>query len=395
MQSDEDIKNFHAVATKIYSGDRVWVTPLFRDIERVFSTQDNPLFTEAGGGDAQRWILRSGRGELVGRIAAFYNKERASVESQPTGGCGFFECIDDFDASRILFDAAKQWLIERGMEAMDGPINFGDRMMWWGVLADGFHQPLYGMNYNLPYYTALFEEYGFSNYFNQYTYLRPLEPEIKMPRALEEKANRLLENSDYSFRYFDKLNLLRMASEFREVYNKAWARFDGIRPLTVKSSHRKLVRYLPLIDSEVFCMAYYKSKPIGFFVSLPDLNQVIADFRGKLTWLNRIKMLFRLKGKMNRLSGLIFGVVPEFRGLGVEAGLIRQFEEYVDRRRRDGKTKYKELQMPWIGDYNPVMMRMCESYVRAVRYKRHVTYRYLFDRTKKFVRAPRINTKLR
>ncbi len=396
VSSHEDIKNFHEVACKIYSDDKKWVTPLVGDIERVFCREYNTLFTDGGGGDAQRWIVRDSQGELVGRIAAFYNRERAMVESQPTGGCGFFECIDDFDVSNLLFSTAKEWLESRGMEAMDGPINFGDRMMWWGVLADGFHQPLYGMNYNPPYYTALFEEFGFQNYFNQHTYLRPLEPEIRMPQALESKASRLLENSDYKFKTFDKLNFRRMASDFREVYNRAWALFDGVRPLTVKDTDRMLVRYLPIIDSEVFTLAYYKSSPIGFFVSLPDLNQVISDFKGKLTWINRLKMYYRLRRrKIDRLSGIVFGVVPEFRGLGVEAGLIRQFEQYVERKREQGKTIYKTLQMQWIGDFNPVMMRMCESYVRAVRFKRHITYRYLFDRTKIFERAPRINTKIR
>ena len=72
----------------------------------------------------------------------------------------------------MLFDAARLWLASRGMEAMDGPINFGQRRDWWGLLVEGFEfQPLYKNPYNPPYYKELFEHYGFRNYFNQNSYI--------------------------------------------------------------------------------------------------------------------------------------------------------------------------------------------------------------------------------
>ena len=47
------------------------------------------------------------------------------------------------------------------MEAMDGPINFGERDKFWGLLIEGFSEPLYAMNYNAPYYKELFEKTSF------------------------------------------------------------------------------------------------------------------------------------------------------------------------------------------------------------------------------------------
>ncbi len=86
----------------------------------------------------------------------------------PVGGIGFFDCINDQAAADMLFDVAKHWLLQKGMEAMDGPINFGERDRWWGLVVEGFEPPpLYCMNFNPPYYQHLFENYGFRNYFNQ------------------------------------------------------------------------------------------------------------------------------------------------------------------------------------------------------------------------------------
>lgn len=391
VETSAQVKKFHSVARHLYRGDKNWVQPLVSDIEHIFSAEHNPLFTVDGGGEAERWLLRDANGNLVGRIAAFYNKGKAAIEAQPTGGCGFFECIDNQEAANTLFDTARDWLAERGMEAMDGSINFGDRMQWWGVLAEGFTMPLYAMNYNHPYYPALFEAYGFGNYFNQITYNRSLVPEITMPESLHNKAERLFENPEYRFTTFDNKQASKMADDFCHIYNKAWAKFDGVKPLTREAAAKMIGTMMPIIDSKVLYMAYHNDEPIGFFVMLPDINQLIVKFGGRFGIIEKLRLLWGIKRKkINRLAGLIFGTIPEFQSHGVEAAMIRKFEIYTIEKRAEHADQYKTLEMGWIGDFNPVMMRMCESYVRATRHKRHITYRYLFDRQKPFERCPRL-----
>lgn len=356
------------------------------DIESVFDPRKNPLFN---GGEAIRWTLHDEQegGRIVGRIAAFYNREQSAVESQPTGGCGFFECIDDQEAADTLFDTAREWLAARGLEAMDGGINFGDRMQWWGVLVEGFTLPLYGMNYNPPYYGRLFEGYGFQNYFDQHSYLRPLETHT-MPEALYQKAERLFANPDYRFEPVDMRDHKKVARDLMRVYNSGWATFSGVKPLDSEHALQMVNTLAPIVDPEVLYFAFYKELAIGFFVMVPDLNVLIRDFRGRFGLWHKLKLLWRLKVRHSgkRLFGVVFGVAAEFQGRGVEAGMIRRFEQYVEQH----PGRYDSLEIAWVGDFNPSMMRMVESYVRAEKYKRHVTYRYLFDRSKPFERAPRL-----
>ncbi len=110
------------------------------------------------------------RGTLIGRVAAFYSREKAGAEKIPSGGLGHFECINDQDAAFMLFDAAKNWLRTKGLKAMDAPVNFGENDNNWGLLVDGFTHPGFGMPYNFPYYRSLFENYGFRIYFRQFSY---------------------------------------------------------------------------------------------------------------------------------------------------------------------------------------------------------------------------------
>ena len=392
VKTAADRRKFLTMAVDLYKGDPNWVQPWDHDIESVFDPAKNKQFQ---GGEAVRWILTDDdSGKVVGRIAAFYNRESAAAEEVPTGGCGFFECIDDHQAADMLFDAARDWLAARGMEAMDGSVNFGDRLFWWGVLVEGFEQPIYTMNYNHPYYGQLFEEYGFQNYFNQYSFLRRFDPDIVMDQVFI-KSQRLFENPDYSFECVDMKRLPEMAENFRKVYNSAWADFPGVKPLTSEHAREMMNALKPIIDPEVLYFAYYQGEPVGFFIMIPDINPIVKLMRGKFGLWQKLKFMYHLKVKRtpNRLSGLIFGVDAEFQGRGVESGLIRMFEMYVDSRREKGTTVYQNLDMAWVGDFNPLMIRLCEQQIKAVKYKRHVTYRYLFDRERPFKRAPLLRRK--
>ena len=148
-------KLFHQVPRIIYKNDSNWTCPPDGMVEAIFDPDKNKTFKN---GKAIRWILFDENGNLAGRIAAFVNLNTAHTYEQPTGGCGFFECIDNQAAANILFNAAAEWNKNQGMEAMDGPVNFGENYVNWGLLVDGFMPQGYGMPYNPPYYKKLFEQ---------------------------------------------------------------------------------------------------------------------------------------------------------------------------------------------------------------------------------------------
>lgn len=381
-------REFLDLPKRLYKGNRYWVCPLDDDIRAVFDPGRNELFND---GEARRWIARDQSGRVVGRIAAFYNRETAALNDQPTGGCGFFEAINDQELANLLFDAARMWLSSRGMEAMDGPINFGPRDSWWGLLVEGYEfQPLYANVYNHPYYKDLFENYGFQNYFNQFTYKRELT-DGKLSPSVYERVKRLEETPGYRFEHIDKRRLEQVAEDFRIIYNKAWALFSGVKAMDRAEAQHLMNTLKPIIDEKLIYFAYFNDEPIGFFIMVPDLNRIIGRFNGKLNLINKLRLMWLLKvsHKADRVFGIIFGVTPEFHGKGIEAGIIRAFEKMVGA----GKINYKSLELAWMGDFNPVMIRMVESYVCATKHKVHTTYRYLFDRTKPFTRCPRLGVR--
>jgi len=384
VSDKNSIKAFLDFPAKLYREDPRWSRPLDSDIEKIFDPEQNKKFRQ---GDAIRWILEDEQKNVVGRVAAFYDKQTANKNTQPTGGLGFFDCINNTDASTILFDACREWLQGKGMEAIDGPINFGERDSFWGCLADGFYEPLYNMPYNFPYYNELFEAYGFKNYFNQYTYHRTFETEGLSPE-IHEKAKRLSENPDYTFEIFDKSKIEKIAEDFMIIFNAAWARFPGIPKITKVHSLALLKQMNPIMDKRLVHIAYYKGEPIGFFIMMQDISQITKNFNGQLGLFQKLILFYKIKctRKVTRIIGRLFGVVPEHQGKGVEGGLVVNFARLAVK----PGFQYTDLELNWIGDFNPTMMKVCEQIGSKI-YKTHITYRYLFDRDAPFERATKVN----
>ena len=186
-----------------------------------------------------------------------------------------------------------------------------------------------------------------------------------------------------------KKELDKVAKDFRTIYNKAWAKFNGVPEMTEEQVRHLLSKMKPIIDERLIYFAYYRGEPIGFFIMVPDLNGAIRHLNGKFGWWAKLKFLYHLKIRKscNIIEGLTFAVAPEFQGKGVESGMIDCFKLEINSR----PTHYKHLELAWIGDFNPLMIRVVETYVGARKYKTHVTYRYLFDREKEFKRAPKVS----
>lgn len=374
-------KKFLKVAVEIYKNESNWIRPLNKDINDVFCKEKNKAFRF---GEAERWILQDDKGKMIGRIAAFINKKYKNKGDDITaGGIGFFECINNQEAADLLFDTGKSWLMERGMQAMDGPINFGERDRWWGMVTEGFNEPLYCMNYNLPYYVNLFENYGFKIFYNQVCF--GLHPKAPLKQKMFDRHSQYANNPDFTAMHIKKNQLEKFAADFATVYNKAWAGHGGLKQMAKEQVIIMFKKMKPVMDERIIWYAYYKEEPIAIFINLPDLNQWFKHLNGKFGLLQKLKFLWVKKFMPNKkFSGLVFGIVPEWQGKGIDAFIVVESAKLI----QTPSVSYTEYEMQWIGDFNPKMINIAESLGETFRSRNLATYRYLFDRTKEFQRHP-------
>jgi len=373
-------REFIQFPVRLYKNEKHWIRPLDKDIEGVFDKEKNKTFRH---GECIRWLLQDLEGKTIGRVAAFVNQKTVQKgNEQPTGGMGFFECIDNRQAAFVLFDQCKTWLQAKGMEAMDGPINFGSRDRWWGLLIEGYDKdPNYQCNYNFPYYRDFFEAYGFKVYFYQFTYGRKvMEP---LTERLAEKAALTAGNPDYVYRHLTKSEIPKLPEYILKVYNKAWANRAENPELNMAQANLIVKQMKPIMDLRLLYFGFYKGEPIAFYLSLPEINQIFKHLNGQLNLLGKLKFLWHQFWKTNRKAfGVLFGVVPEHQGKGVDGAIVLAARQVL----QDEYKRYDEYEMNWIGDFNPRMINVVEQ-VGANILKRHATYRKLFDESKPFKRS--------
>jgi hypothetical protein len=360
-----------------------YIRPLDKDIAEVFDKKKNKAFRH---GECRRWILQDSDGRLIGRIAAFANKKyKNKGDEVPVGGAGFFDCINKQEAADMLFDVARHWLASKGMEAMDGPINFGERDRWWGLVVQGFQEPMYCMNYNPPYYQALFEDYGFRLYFQQICF--GIDPKKPLKQKVVDRHAAIAEDPAFRATHIDKSQLIKYAIDFTTVYNKAWSGHGGLKELKKDQVISMFKKMKPVMDERVIWFAYHNEDPIAMFVNLPDLNQWFKHLNGKFDLLHKLKFLWIKKTKPNKkFTGIVFGIVPEFQGKGIDSYIVVETANLIQ-----PHTPYTEYEMQWIGDFNPKMINVAEGIGDTFRSRILTTYRYNFDPTREVKRHPAIS----
>lgn len=385
IKTTEHVNEFLQLPVRLYKNDYHWIRPLNKDIEEVFDIEKNKFFRH---GECIRWILVNEKQETIGRVAAFINRKtmkskNATGQELAVGGMGFFECIEDEKAGFLLFDTCKNWLQKKEINVIEGPINFGERDNWWGLLVDGFDiDPNYKMPYTKQYYPSFFENYGFQVYFNQLTFARKVQ--APLTEKYKEKADRIAKNPNYSFERLNQKNIEKYTEDFRIIYNKAWVKHKGVNEMSSLQAKSIMKQLKPIIDPDIIYFAYYEKEPIGFFLNIPEVNQYFRFMNGKLDLWGKVKFMYhKMIGTNKKMVGRAFGIVPEHQGKGLEAAIVMFGRKIVQ---EEIKGRYIDYEMNWIGDFNPKMVHIAESI--GSKAKTHVTYRKMLDDSLIFERCP-------
>jgi hypothetical protein len=360
-------KEFLQVPHLIYQHDKNWICPLDQDVEQIFDPKKNPFFSH---GVCERWILKDNNGQVVGRVAAFVNHKKAQQYEIPTGGMGFFECINNKEAAFLLFDTAKAYLVSQKMSAMEGPINFGENDSFWGLLVEGFSSPSYGMNYHPPYYHELFQAYGFETAYEQIT--NHLDITKPFPARFTKIANWVANKPGYTFEHFSKANSEKYVNDLMEIYNDGWKDFKNFVPIEKETLMQSFKKMETIMDEKLIWFAYINGEPASFLVTIPDANQMIKGFKGKLGILQKLMFVYKRWAGVSRMRAVVMGTKTAYQKHGLESALFITLGKYVL-----PLNQYEELEMSWVGDFNEKMLAIHEA-TGAAFGKRHMTLRKTF-----------------
>ncbi|MGR6920373.1 hypothetical protein ACU635_39580 [[Actinomadura] parvosata] len=319
------LTEFIELPYRLHGGDPHFVPPLRDDSRRLLDRRHNPFFRY---GEAALFTVRRGK-RVAGRIAAVHNPRHNAAHAARDGFFGQFACADDPAVARELLDAAARWLRGRGLTTMLGPVNFTTNDEC-GVLVDGFEAPpSVMMPYNPAYYPALLESCGMTKAKDLWAWDTagqvPPERLLRIARRAEHRHRLTVRPLDPA-RFDADLDRVKL------VFDRAWHGNWGFTPMTDAEFAAAKRRLRKVMDPGLVQLAEVDGEPVAVALVLPDFNQAVAAARGRLTRFGlpigqvRLSMAAR---RIDRVRGVLFGVVPDLRRHGVEAALLARAHEAI------------------------------------------------------------------
>ena len=357
----QDVKDFIRVAFEVYADDPAWVAPLNMEITDRLTPQKNPFFEHAEVALFTAWK----DGKPVGRISAQIDHEHLRIHKDNAGFFGFFDTIDDQEVATALIQAAERWLAERGMSVMRGPFSLSINEEV-GLLVEGFDEPPTILSpHHRAYQGLLAEGAGLSKVKDCYGW----RYEVAMASRAQRAWEAITALPEVRFRTVDRKNLSSEVREILDVFNDAWQHNWGFVPAT-NAEANKMAADLKLILNDLSFFAEIDGQPVGICICPPNLNEVIYDFGGKLTPVNLVKLLWRLKVKGPKSGRLmILGIRTELRHKKRYGPLaMAMIGELI---RRGLKMGYEWAELGWTLEDN----RLINATIRSVGAKVYKVYR--------------------
>jgi hypothetical protein len=307
-----DLRRFVGFPYELYDRKRhpQWVPPLREAVYDALDRAKNPFYQ-----DAERELFLAVReGRVVGRIAAIENPAHNRFHDDRVGFWGFFECVDDQRVADLLFRVAGDWLAERGLDTMRGPMNPSTNYEC-GLLVAGYeHPPTFMTAWNPPYYDTLCAGAGMEKSKDLLGFWFPAaEPGYQLPEFVERQAARALTGGRITFRDLDPRHFDREVAACWEIYNDAWERNWGFVPMTRGEFEHMAKDMRHLLWPELAFMASVDGEPAGFMLALPDYNEALMKNRsGRLLPFGLARMLLG-KRTIRTARVMALGVKGKFR----------------------------------------------------------------------------------
>lgn len=365
-------------AQEVDTAQTRWIPPLEDDFRKIFYPSSNPMFSK---GECIRFVVREGgngdtgdsRGRVVGRFALM--RMNIGAKTGELNGIGYIEMEQDQAIADAMVVFARQWFKGRGVERFRGPIHFGQNMNHWGLLVSNHgNPPIVGMPYHPPYYQDLIEASGARKHDDHKSFEFDLSRPI--PERLLRITQRVEGNAGVSVRPLNQRRLREDVRDILSIYNAAWSdqeieeRVGEFTPIYEEDLVGMIQQLRPILIPQAVLIAYVNGVPASFIVSIPDLNEFSHVHNGRVNAFNTLSLL-TFRKRATRLRALVFGTVPEYRKMGLEA-LV--FTRGIQLSKKAVPT-LRSLEGAWVSERNWLMQGSLEA-LGCVHHKTHRTYEW-------------------
>ena len=348
---------------RLYARDSLWVPPLRGDQKKILDNRRHPFYRHA---ESQLFLAVRGS-KVAGRICALLDHNAPPEAGHRIGAFGFFESMDDQEATSGLLNATREWLRKRGVHLMRGPVNpsfnYGA-----GVLVEGFDDPpTVGNSYNPTYYDLLLTGAGLRKARDFLAF--SLKPEqLRAAKAIAGSFASVPPRA--RLRPFDGRQLEREAKWIWELHSKGFTSNYDFAPMSLEEVRYMACDIQRFADERLMQFCEVDNRPAGVLVAFPDWNQTLCSVRGRLFPLGWWRLL-RGRRHITRLRIWLLIIAPEWQGTGLAALFLSLVGQ-------PGTEQYKEIEASWIVESHPTMVSAL-SLLNARVSKRYRLYEAALD----------------
>jgi len=323
VRTKHDLNNFIKLPWKIYKENNCWVPPLINDLKKTLT----PLIDPNTRNRQCELYLGLLDGIPQARIFTGIDETLNKKKNSKMGYFSMFECVNDIEITKAIFNKAFSWFFENDIEIVRGPVSIdgANRDENKGLLIDAFDKPPVLFNsYNPEYYKALLEAYGFEKDYDVFAYY------LDKDKLFEENTKKVIDyaKKKYNFRVdkFDLNNIDKEIIDMKYILDLAvpdeWEDLGSPTLDDIREIAKSLISFA---DPDLLTIARTNNDntPIGFAVTLPDYNQVLIHLNGRINPISLLKFAW-YKRKIDCARIFIMFTIPEYRKKGVSFAIYYQ-----------------------------------------------------------------------
>ncbi len=333
------LDDFLGVVAHIYRDDPNYIRPLDYELRERLHPRKNPFFDHGEG----TIFCAYRNGWCLGRITAQIDHEHLARHRDGAGFFGFLDSVNDEEVVRALLSRAETWLRARGLATIRGPLslNVNEEL---GCLVEGFETPPYVMMpHHRRYQGELIERAGYAKAKDFFAWKYVVgDPNERVKRAHEA----IKAMPEVTARGVSLKGLQKDVELFVDVFNDAWGENWGFVPFTPREVRKMADTFRLLLMPEITSIVSIDGEPAAVALAIPNLNELVRDFDGKLFPVGLPKLVWRLKVEGPRSARLIFlGIRKKWRNNRKYAGLSAFM--YAEMNEGGRKLGIREGELGW------------------------------------------------
>ncbi len=337
-----DIKDFVFFPKRLYRKNQFWVPPLWREEKHAYKGETNVMLQ---GNDYALLLAKSDDGQILGRNLVYIDGEFNQFYNTKTGMFGAYESVNDQAVASALLEASVEWLRNRKMEIMRGPIH--PIAESWGFLLKGYDSlPVLMAPYNPPYYHSLMENFGLTKAMDLLAYEVDLEKGYQIPERIQRFVSFFgTKNRQFTCRPIDVKNLTEEANHIWRISNSSLLDNWGYVPVDASVIEDMIKRLKDILDPNAVWFVEDEGVPVGYALGFPDPNPTIRAIKGKMFPLGFTKLL-RVRTRETRYRLFALAVLPKYHGMGLDVLLYKNLHDSLIERLKILEANYI-LEINW------------------------------------------------